>query len=125
MSFGKRLNQILLDRGMTAAQLSKMLGWNTGVLSQYMNNPDRDPRLSTAVKIADALDVSLDFLAGREPPHPPGAQPALDVYEADLVSSYRQLTPERKAGLLQSARDGAAMSKSVPERGAAASEGVA
>lgn len=71
MSFGKRLNQILLDRDMTPAQLSKMLGWNTGVLSQYLNNPKRDPRLSTAIKVADALGVSLDYLAGRASPPPP------------------------------------------------------
>ena len=31
-----------------------------------MNNPDRSPKLSTAVKIADALEVSIDWLAGRE-----------------------------------------------------------
>lgn len=87
MSFGRRLNQILLARDMTPAQLSKILGWNTGVLSQYLNNPKRDPRLSTAIKIADALDVSLDYLAGRDasPPAPAYADPRQkrmnDAYE--------------------------------------------
>ena len=65
MGFGQRVNDILLKKNMSPADLSRMLGWNTGALSQYMNNPDRSPKLSTAVKIADALDVSLDYLAGR------------------------------------------------------------
>lgn len=65
MGFGQRVNELLLKEGITPADLSRELGWNTGVLSQYMNNPNRDPRLSTAAKIAETLDVSLDYLAGR------------------------------------------------------------
>lgn len=90
MSFGKRLNQILLDRDMTPAELSRMLGWNTGVLSQYLNNPKRDPRLSTAIKIADALGVSLDYLAGRESPPP---QPAYaDPRQRRMNEAYDQMS---------------------------------
>ena len=90
MSFGKRLNQILLDRDMTPAQLSKMLGWNTGVLSQYLNNPKRDPRLSTAIKIADALGVSLDYLAGRE--SPPPAPSYADRRQRKLNADFEELS---------------------------------
>lgn len=65
MGFGQRVNSLLLKKHLLPADLSRKLGWNTGVLSQYLNNADRDPRLTTATKIADALDVSLDYLAGR------------------------------------------------------------
>lgn len=94
MSFGKRLNQILLDRDMTPAQLSKMLGWNTGVLSQYLNNPKRDPRLSTAIKVADALGVSLDYLAGRASPPPPPAY--ADTRQRRMNDAYEQLDEPTK-----------------------------
>ena len=94
MSFGKRLNQILLDRDMTPAQLSKMLGWNTGVLSQYLNNPKRDPRLSTAIKVADALGVSLDYLAGRASPPPPPAY--ADKRQRRMNDAYEQLDEPTK-----------------------------
>lgn len=94
MSFGKRLNQILLDRDMTPAQLSKMLGWNTGVLSQYLNNPKRDPRLSTAIKVADALGVSLDYLAGRASPPPPPAY--ADARQRRMNDAYEQLDEPTK-----------------------------
>ena len=94
MSFGKRLNQILLDRDITPAQFSKMLGWNTGVLSQYLNNPKRDPRLSTAIKIADALGVSLDYLAGREAPQPPPAYS--DARQRRMNAAYESMADEDK-----------------------------
>lgn len=64
MGFGQRLETVLTERDMTAADLSHKLGWNTGAISQYMNNPDRSPRLETALKIAKALNVSIDYLAG-------------------------------------------------------------
>ena len=64
MGFGQRVKMVLDSRGMKPVDLSKKLGWNTGVLSQYIKNPDRSPTLSTACKIALALDVSLDYLGG-------------------------------------------------------------
>lgn len=58
-----------------------------------MNNPDRSPKLSTAVKIADALDVSLDWLAGREGFDMHGriekAKGSLQKDERKLVGDYR------------------------------------
>ena len=64
MGFGQRLEAVLTERDMSPADLSHKLGWNTGAISQYMNNPDRSPRLDTALKIAKALNVSIDYLAG-------------------------------------------------------------
>lgn len=102
MSFGKRLNQLLLDRNMTPAQLSKMLGWNTGVLSQYLNNPNRDPRLSTATKVADALGVSLDYLAGREPPNEEVTYS--DPRQRSINETYDALSDEGRGALVATAR---------------------
>lgn len=110
MSFGKRLNQLLLERDMSPATLSRMLGWNTGVISQYLNKPDRDPRLSTAVKIADALDVSLDWLAGRTEDQTINAQDGpvttgLSKDESLLIGDYRECTPERRRTIAALTRD--------------------
>ena len=93
MSFGQKLNEVLLEHEMTPADLSRQLGWNTGVISQYMNKPDRSPKLSTAVKIADALGVSIDWLAGREGFDMHGridrSTGALQKDERKLVGDYR------------------------------------
>lgn len=106
MSFGKRLNAILLNRGITAADLSRKLGWNSGVLSQYLNKPDRDPRLSTAVKLADALDVSLDYLAGRTD-NPAGMCDEeleglrIDAEARAMLRGFTLLPPEGRASVAE------------------------
>ena len=143
MSFGNRLNQLLLERDMTAATLSRMLGWNTGVISQYLNKPDRDPRLSTAVKVANALGVSVDYLAGlTDDPEPkfignvhPGAVSTRDdgtvnVFQVKgsdvhaLVDDYEQCTPERRRMLASLARDLRDQSKETGEDSASLDKAV-
>lgn len=106
MGFGQIVNNELLKRDMTPADLSRKLDWNTGVLSQYMNNPDRDPRLKTAAKIADALDVSLDYLAGRtENPSGMCAEELeglrIDAEARALLRGFGGLTPEGKHVIME------------------------
>ena len=106
MGFGQRLNAILLERGMTPAQLSKMLGWNTGVVSQYMNSPTREPKLSNALKIADALGISLDYLAGREGYDEHGrigSSTALSPDECGLILDYRRMELEERETIAKTA----------------------
>ena len=82
---------------MKPAELSRNLGWNTGVLSQYIKNPDRSPTLSTACKIAIALDVSLDYLSGLiDEPRPIERDehgniivPKLTEDESAILSAYK------------------------------------
>lgn len=65
-SFGERLQKELDARKWSQADLCKRSGLKSGHIAPYLTNKkDRDPRLSTVIKIADALDVSLDYLAGR------------------------------------------------------------
>ena len=106
MGFGQRLNAILLAKDITPAQLSKTLGWNTGALSQYLNSPTREPKLSNALKIAEALDISLDYLAGREGYGERGRlgpSPVLAADEAVLVGDYRRMEPEERETIARTA----------------------
>lgn len=65
-SFGEILQKEMNKRNMTQADLCKLSGLKSGHISPYLNKKkDRDPQLSTVAKIASALDVSLDYLAGR------------------------------------------------------------
>lgn len=104
MGFGQRVKAILESRGMKPAELSRELGWNTGVLSQYIKNPDRSPTLSTACRIALALDVSLDYLGGLiDDPRPLSRDelgdvlPGLSSDEETLLEAYRR-SDERGQG---------------------------
>ncbi len=106
MGFGQIVNDELLKRDMTPADLSRQLGWNTGVLSQYMNNPNRDPRLSTAAKIAKALDVSLDYLAGlTDNPSGMCAEELeglrIDAEARTLLRGFDQLTPDGRHVIIE------------------------
>lgn len=53
------------QKHLTLAVLSKMTSLGTGRLSEIETGVTSDPRISTLIKIADALDVSLDELVGR------------------------------------------------------------
>ena len=65
MGFGNRMLDSLERKGWSQADLCKATGLKSGLISQLATNDDRDPRLTTAAKIAEALEVSLDYLAGR------------------------------------------------------------
>ena len=53
------------QKHLTLAVLSKMTGLGTGRLSEIETGVTSDPRISTLIKIADALDVTLNELVGR------------------------------------------------------------
>lgn len=57
LNMKKILSKLLIDRGMTVTELAEKtgIGYNT-----LMNIGKRDLSFSRMVKIADALDVSLD-----------------------------------------------------------------
>lgn len=65
---GARLQALRLDRGLTLKELAE----KAGVSKEAINGIERgirDPRLFTAICLADALGVSLDFLVmGRGTP---------------------------------------------------------
>ena len=54
------------QKRLTLAALSEMAGLGTGRLSEIETGITSDPRISTLIKIADALSVSLDELVGRD-----------------------------------------------------------
>lgn len=101
MSFSKRMNEALNVKGWSQADLCKATGFKSGLISQLATDENRDPRLSTAAKIADALDLSLDYLAGRTD-NPMGFcdEELEDIYidarARELLRGFELLTPEAK-----------------------------
>lgn len=65
MSFGKRLNQARKANGQTAQQMADMLGIGLRSYRAYESD-DREPYFENLVKIADYLNVSTDYLLGRD-----------------------------------------------------------
>ena len=65
--FGGRMKYALIKRKMKQAELSRQTGISKEFITKIINGLSY-PTITTAVKIADALGVSLDWLAGRDEP---------------------------------------------------------
>lgn len=75
---------------------------------------------------AVALNCTPNDLLGWYDEHPEDRPaPPGDPMAADLVDAYGRCTPERRAALVQSARDAALASGEVPQRGGVRDAGVA
>ena len=85
MEFKDSLSRILNNRGMSQADLCRISGVATSAMSRYLSG-DSDPSLSKAIAMADALQISLDELAGREAPK--------RAIERELLTHFRNLSDE-------------------------------
>ena len=63
-TFGQRLMKARKARGLSIRQLSEKTGIGHVTLASY-EIEEHEPRLFYLVCIADALEVSIDWLAGR------------------------------------------------------------
>lgn len=69
MSFSERVKFIKKEKGITNEALSKASGIPLGTLGKLLSGFTEEPKLSTAISIAEALDCSLEYLAtGKEEP---------------------------------------------------------
>lgn len=108
--FAERLNGILDKRKMKQVDLCRLSGLSSAQVTYLVNGRTKDPSLTTATKIANALDVSLDYLAGRDgyAPSPLAAgEPcgeSLSPDEESLVSTYRSVTSHGKKAMMTNAK---------------------
>ena len=55
------LKKLMIEREMTAADISRKTGMTQAALSRYINDK-RIPRLNSVIKIAKALNVPIELL---------------------------------------------------------------
>jgi transcriptional regulator with XRE-family HTH domain len=74
---GQRLQRLRLAAGLSQSQLAGKSGVPIGTLRNWEQDR-RVPLLDTAARVAQALGVTLDLLAGLgpEPEPPPAAEPS-------------------------------------------------
>ncbi|MBQ6035747.1 MAG: helix-turn-helix transcriptional regulator [Lachnospiraceae bacterium] len=65
MDFSKRLSCILAERGLTQRELANMCGVDEASMSRYVNG-SRKPCMDVLVRIAGELNVSVEYLTGKE-----------------------------------------------------------
>lgn len=90
-SIGRHLQQLRKNAGYkSAASFASEMGMKAGTYTSYEQG-EAAISLERAWDMADALQVSIDDLAGRQ--WPPGGSPALSTDERGLVASYRKMDP--------------------------------
>lgn len=62
MSFNENLKEAMYCKNITTVQLSALSGINSGTISNYLKTKGSMPPANKALKLAKALDVSIDFL---------------------------------------------------------------
>jgi transcriptional regulator with XRE-family HTH domain len=89
MGFRENLKAELEYRGMLVKELAALSGISRHTLDNYLNVRRNIPTAENAVKIAQVLDVSVEYLVtGRESPK---KKPALDTELHSLVQTVKQL----------------------------------
>lgn len=64
-TLAERIQHAMEVRGMSQADLARATGIATSNIAYIVTGKTKDPRFDSVLKIAKALDVSLDYLAGR------------------------------------------------------------
>ena len=62
--FGNRVMQARKEKGLSRDELAKMIGSSGPIVGRYERG-ERTPSMDIAKKIAEALDVFLDYLVGN------------------------------------------------------------
>jgi transcriptional regulator with XRE-family HTH domain len=68
MTFGERLRHLRVVAGLSQSELAKRARVAQPIISVLEGNRQRTVTLDTATRLADALGVTLDLLAGRTGP---------------------------------------------------------
>jgi transcriptional regulator with XRE-family HTH domain len=63
MTFGQKLSFCRKDKKLSQAELGKLSGINGDIIGKYERD-EMKPSIETAKKLADALEITLDYLVG-------------------------------------------------------------
>lgn len=87
-SFGDRLRKAREEKKLTQGELADKTGFQPSAISHFESNR-RSPSFDNLKKLADALNVSLDYLLGRSAP-PTIAGPVAEK----LFRDFQQMSAE-------------------------------
>lgn len=88
MSFGKRLSEARKKKGISQDELAKLLATKGPVIGRYERD-EMKPGIEAASKMADILDVSLDYLVGKADEH-------LDKLTLNRILEVQKLPADKK-----------------------------
>lgn len=92
MELGDNMMLIRKRKKLSQADLGKLIGTSGDVIGRYERG-DIKPSIEVAGKIADALEVSLDYLVGK-------SSVLLDKQTVDRIEDISKLPADKKAYVL-------------------------
>ena len=93
MNIGSKISELRKAKKWSQTDLSKHVGVSREIIGRYERN-EVSPSIDVAKKIADALEVSLDYLAGE------GQYAQFDKQTLKLINDIEELEPSIKEKLL-------------------------
>lgn len=95
VDFGARLDALLKERGLTQKAFGRRMGVAQAYVSKWING-EKNPGIEYAVRIAEALDVSMDYLFRGE-----ADAPALTEGQRMLLAAAAEFGPDGVPILMQ------------------------
>jgi transcriptional regulator with XRE-family HTH domain len=65
-TIGQRIRELREQRGLTQAELAKLLGCAQNTVAEWEKREGRAPGKLLLLKVAALLDVTIDYLLGKE-----------------------------------------------------------
>jgi predicted nucleotidyltransferase/DNA-binding Xre family transcriptional regulator len=87
---GSRIKARRRAKGLTALELARRVGITENAIRKLESGDSKEPRLSTALLLADALDVNPDFVCSR---HPKTRRGTLAPELGFIIRQIRQCQP--------------------------------
>lgn len=123
MSFTERLNQVMDERGWRQIDLCRASGLTSSQVAFLVTGKTKDPGLSTATKVAKALNVSLEYLAGIKDDPTIERRTPISIAEIEtvrLVEDFESLPEEGRGAILdqlefQKMKSSRAAEESLPD----------
>lgn len=104
-TFTERINQVREQRGLKQADICRATGFSSAQVASLVTGRTKDPKFSTAIKVAQALNVSLDWLGGLKDTPEVDVPPTLSRSEERLIQDFRASIPGERAKLSDYARE--------------------
>lgn len=102
MGFNDNLKLLLKNRNLKQADLCRMTGIQTSLMSDYLGGK-KSPTIGNAILIADALNISLDTLVGKSTYSSPEEQQSSKVL-TELYEVAKGLSEDEQLYLLDTVK---------------------
>jgi len=93
MSFGKRLIEVRKEKGLSQEDLATLIGTKGPAIGRYERGTAK-PTIEVAIRLANALDISLDYLVGK-------VDTALDAAALNRLKDIAKLSEEDRQFILR------------------------